>query len=99
VVDLSKMTEDDTQMSAKLDEKLPVQQAAPPPPPVNPNPPADKGPAQGAVTHPGGGSETPPNDTPTPPADKPADKPAETPPPAPTPSEKPAEPEPNFNKQ
>ncbi|HEY0194074.1 MAG TPA: TIGR02266 family protein [Kofleriaceae bacterium] len=92
VVDLGKLTEDDAQLTGKLDEKLAVQPVAAPPPPSNPNPPANTG-SQGAVTHPGGGTDTPSGDTPAP--EKPTEKPAETPPP---PSEKPVEPEPTFNK-
>ncbi|HET9624775.1 MAG TPA: TIGR02266 family protein [Kofleriaceae bacterium] len=102
VVDLSKLTEDDTQLSTKLDEKLAQVAAAAP---AGGGTPAGGGqPAGEPVTHPGGGtkpaggdagSAATPDSTPPAGGDKPAgDKPAGD-----KPAEKPAEPEPEFKPQ
>jgi uncharacterized protein (TIGR02266 family) len=104
VVDLGKLTEDDTQLSTKLDEKLAAQASAPA---GGAGVTAPSGgvtaPSGGPVTHPGGGgSDTPaptPDSAPAPAPDKPAaDKPAEKPADKPA-AEKPAEPEPEFKPQ
>jgi hypothetical protein len=108
-VDITKFTEDDTKMTAKLDEKLSPAPAATARPPAGNRPPAgsDAGSDSGSAEPAPGNGSAQPSDGPVtspsaPPAAPPA--PAPTPPADKAPADKPpaagsaAEPEPDFNK-